>query len=64
MSTRQRFEVFTQRHGDTVFTTRFRFVARVVTRFVRTLDWAPEGTEATVGGWVWWPTEKALEGKS
>lgn len=37
--TGQRFEVFTQRHGDVVFTTRFRFVARLVTRFVRTLDY-------------------------
>lgn len=37
--TRQHFEVFTQRHGDVVFTTRFRFVARLVTRFVRTLDY-------------------------
>lgn len=34
-----RFEVFTQRHGDVVFTTRFRFVARLVTRFVRTLGY-------------------------
>lgn len=39
MTRQQRFEVFTQRHGDTVFTTRFRFVARVVTRFVRTLEY-------------------------
>jgi hypothetical protein len=37
--TRQRFEVFTLRHGDVVFTTRFRFVARLVTRFVRTLEY-------------------------
>jgi hypothetical protein len=37
--TGQHFEVFTQRHGDVVFTTRFRFVARVVTRFVRTLSY-------------------------
>jgi hypothetical protein len=37
--TRQRFEVFTPKHGDVVLTTRFRFVARVVTRFVRTLDY-------------------------
>jgi hypothetical protein len=36
---RQHFEVFTQRHGDVVFTTRFRFVARLVTRFVRTLEY-------------------------
>jgi len=55
----QHFEAFTQRHGDTVFTTRFRFVARFVTRFVKTLDWAPEGTEARPGGsWVWWPTAR------
>jgi hypothetical protein len=37
--TRQRFEVFTPKHGDVVFTTRFRFVARLVTRFVRTLEY-------------------------
>jgi hypothetical protein len=42
--TRQRFEIFTYRHGDTMFTTRFRFVARIVTRFVRTLDCLPAGT--------------------
>lgn len=37
--TGQRFEVFTPRHGDVVFSTRFRFVARLVTRFVRTLEY-------------------------
>jgi hypothetical protein len=37
--TRQRFEVFTPRHGDTVFSTRFRFVARLAVRFVRTLEY-------------------------
>lgn len=37
-----RFEVFTYRHGDTVFTTRFRFVARVAVRFVKTLDFLPD----------------------
>lgn len=34
-----RFEVFTQRHGDVVATTRFHFVARLVTRFIRTLEY-------------------------
>lgn len=37
--TRQRFEVFTPKHGDVVFTTRFHFVARLVTRFVKTLEY-------------------------
>jgi hypothetical protein len=63
-----RFEVFTQHHGVTVFTTRFEFVARLVTRYVKTLDWAPEGMEAGVDGWQqWWPTEqgrKAVEAEA
>ena len=36
-------EVFTQRSGDTVFLTRSRFLARLVTRFVPTLGYAPIG---------------------
>jgi hypothetical protein len=52
-----RFAVFTYEHGDTVFTTRFRFVARVAVRFVRTLDFLPDplpegmerGTAAAAG---------------
>lgn len=42
--TRQRFEVFTYRSGDTVFSTRFRSVARLVARYVRTLDCLPAGS--------------------
>jgi hypothetical protein len=37
--TSRRYEVFTYRSGDTVFSTRFRFVAQVVARFVGTLDY-------------------------
>lgn len=41
----RRYDVFTYHHGDTVFTTRFQFVARLAARFVRTLDCLPEGME-------------------
>ena len=53
---RRRFDVFTPRHGDVVLTTRWRWVARLVTRLVHTLDYAPEGTEASgADTWAEWP---------
>jgi hypothetical protein len=37
------FDIFNPCQGQTLLTVRFRFVARLICRFVPTLDWAPEG---------------------